>query len=128
MRIRSGPLKVLLLLFAICSYPAISSGQARSQDWLPITPAELQMKDSPGKPGAPAVLLFYADYQDDNESYDFIYRRIKILNEKGRDYADVEIPYLRSGGSIADLKARTIHPDGSIVEFKGKPFDKIVVK
>jgi hypothetical protein len=125
---RSVPLKLLLLLFAINISPAIVVGQARSQDWLPITPAELQMKDSPGKPGAPAVLLFYADYQDDNESYDFIYRRIKILNEKGRDYADVEIPYLRSGGSIADLKARTIHPDGSIVEFKGKPFDKIVVK
>lgn len=128
MRIRSVLLKVLFPVFVIFVCAATSTGQARSQDWLPITPAELQMKESPGKPGAPAVLLFYADYQDDNESYNFFYKRIKILNEKGRDYADVEIPYLRSGGSIADLKARTIHPDGSIVEFKGKPFDKVVVK
>ncbi|MCI0353095.1 MAG: DUF3857 and transglutaminase domain-containing protein [Acidobacteriales bacterium] len=120
---------LFLLLFSLALVvPVIAAPPIRSLDWLPITPAELQMKEVPGKPGAPAVLLFYADYQDDNESYSFIYRRIKILSEKGRQYADVEIPYLRTRGWIADLKARTIRPDGSIVEFKGKPFDKTVVK
>src|SRR5262249_27783933 len=30
--------------------------------------------------------------------------------------------------SIGDLKARTLHPDGTIVEFTGKPFEKIAEK
>jgi len=126
---RSIPRRVLLLfLLVVAFFLSTAAAQKRSEDWLPITPAELQMKEAPGKAGAPAVLLFYADYEDDNESYNFIYKRIKILNEKGREYADVEIPYLRSRWWIADLKARTIHPDGSIVEFKGKPYEKTVVK
>src|SRR5262245_57894078 len=86
-------LSLVLFVLSVC---CVAAAQSRSQDWLAITPADLQMKEAPGKAGAPAVMLYYADYQDDNESYNFIYKRIKILNEKGREYADVEIPYLRS--------------------------------
>ena len=45
----------------------------------------------------------------------------------GNSYADVEIPFLTFGDfveQITDLKARTIKPDGSIVEFNGKAFEK----
>lgn len=99
----------------------------QKEDWLPITPHDLQIKEVPGNPGAPAIQLYYANYIDDNSQSEFIYHRIKILNESGRKYADVEIP---SGGGleVRNLKARTIHPDGSIVEFTGKPFDKTVFK
>jgi hypothetical protein len=31
-------------------------------------------------------------------------------------------------GSLGDLKARTIHPDGKIIDFTGKPFQKTIVK
>lgn len=99
----------------------------QSEDWLPITARDLEMKDVPGDRGAPAVQLYYADFRDDVRESEFIYKRIKILTERGKDYANVEIE-VPQHDSIGDLQARTIHPDNSIVEFKGRPFDKIVVR
>jgi len=99
----------------------------QSEEWLPVTAHDLQMKDVPGDPGAPAVQLYYADFRDDIRESEFIYKRIKVLNEKGRNYANVEIE-VPQHDSIGDLQARTIHPDGTILEFRGKSYDKIVVR
>lgn len=111
---------------------------AQKEDWLPVTPQDLQYKEVPGNKGVLAVRLYYAQYINDNTASCFFYQRIKILNEKalnpderGKTYADVEIPILTIGDfveDITDLKARTIKPDGSIVEFTGKPFEKVVFK
>src|SRR5438270_3621764 len=62
----------------------------------------------------------------------FFYSRIKILTEKGmrpqpEGYADVQI-VLPPSFTISELKARTIHPDGKIIEFTGKPFQKTLIK
>src|SRR5258708_1592132 len=98
---------------------------AQKEGWLPITPEERQMKEVPEDPGAAAVLLYYADYINDDAKSEFIYKRIKVLKEDGKKYANVEIeigPLI----SLNDLKARTIRPDGSIVDFDGKPFDKVL--
>jgi hypothetical protein len=100
----------------------------QKEDWLPITPQDLQIKEVPGDPGAAAIQLYYADLIDDTNGTEFIYERIKILNESGKKWADVEIPILKDVFDIRDLKARTIRPDGSIVEFTGKPFEKTIVK
>jgi hypothetical protein len=56
------------------------------------------------------------------------YERIKILTEAGRAYADIELPYSRKSSRIDSISGRTIHADGSIVPFAGKPFDKTVAK
>src|SRR5689334_6349796 len=108
---------------------------AQKEDWLPITPQDLQYKEVPSNKGAAAVRLYYAQYINDNTASCFFYERIKLLNEKalagGRSYADVEIPIFTIGDfveDITDLKARTIKPDGSIMEFSGKPFEKVVFK
>jgi hypothetical protein len=62
-------------------------------------------------------------------AYENNFVRIKILTEEGRKYADVEIPYDKSNTvSIDHISARTVHPDGSVSEFKGKPFNKSIVK
>jgi hypothetical protein len=118
----------LCLLLSVAAF-------AQKEDWLPVTPQDLQYKEVPGYKGASAVRLYYAQYINDNTASCFFYQRIKILNEKalagGNSYADVEIPILTLGDfveDITDLKARTIKPDGSIVEFNGKPFDKVVFK
>jgi len=121
-------------LLLLCSLVSLASfGQ--EEDWLPVTPQDLQYKEAPGNKGASAVRLYYAQYINDNTASCFFYQRIKILNEKalagGSSYADVEIPILTLGDlveDITDLKARTIKPDGSIVEFNGKPFEKVVFK
>src|ERR1700674_5160153 len=54
--------------------------------------------------------------------------QIKVLTEAGRKYADVELPYNRRNFTIAQISGRTVHTDGSVVPFEGKPFDKVVVK
>jgi transglutaminase-like putative cysteine protease len=114
-----------LLLGLLLLLPGAATAQ--NQDWLDISAEERAIKEVPGDPGAPAIQLYYADYRDDDAKSQFIYKRIKILNEAGRKYADVEIP-LFPLFHFVDVKARTIHPDGSIVEFTGKPFEKVIVK
>src|SRR5205823_1959137 len=113
-------------VLAACALAATFSF-AQKEDWLPVTPQDLQIKEVPGAPGAPAIQLYYADFIDDVHHSEYFQSRIKILNEKGIKYADVEIP-LFPGGSLSDLKARTIHPDGKIIEFSGKPFEKTLIK
>lgn len=88
------------------------------------------MKEVPGNPGADAIQLYYSkviDDNDENNEGEYIYKRIKVLNEKGNQYADVEI-IVPGGFKLADLKARTIHPDGKVIDFTGKPFDKVIVR
>ena len=114
---------LLVILVSVLALPA----SAQKDDWLPVTSEDLQIKEVPGDPGASAIQLYYANYVDDTAGYEFVYHRIKILTESGKKYADVEI----TAGinlDVGNLKARTIHPDGSIVEFTGKPFDKTIFK
>lgn len=114
-----------LFLSCFLWLPCLCFGQ--SQDWLPVTPHDLEIKQVPDDPSASAIELYYADYRDDDKRYQFIYRRIKVLKDAGKEYADVNIP-IGLGYHFDDVKARTIHPDGSIVEFTGKPIEKLVAK
>jgi hypothetical protein len=116
----------LYLTFAVLLGLPIASRAA--DDWLPINPADLASKDSAEKPGAHAIYLYREDIRDDTESRDDVYERIKIFTEEGKKYADIELPYLREVYSITNVRARTIHPDGSIVEWNGKLLDKTIVK
>jgi len=88
------------------------------------------MTSEPQMPGAPAIILFREVVRDDNgrTSHEDNYIRIKILTEEGRKYADVEIPFDKQGSSVVGIHARTIRPDGSIVEFDGKAYEKTLVK
>src|SRR5438270_4675106 len=93
----------LCLFFSLAAF-------AQKEDWLPVTPQDLQYKEVPGNKGASAVRLYYAQYINDNTSSCFVYERIKILNEKalnpdsrGRTYADVEIPMLTFGGIVETI-------------------------
>jgi hypothetical protein len=100
----------------------------QKEDWLPISQADLQLKQVPGDPGAGAIQLYYANYVDDSTQAEFIYQRIKILNDSGKKWADVEIPILKGFVEVTDLKARTIRADGTTVDFTGKPFEKTIIK
>jgi hypothetical protein len=98
-----------------------------ARPWLPVTPQDLQLKEVPGDPNAKAIQMYYADEIDDVEHDEFLYDRVKILSESGKDRADVEIPIL-PGTSIHELEARTIHPDGSIIVFAGNSFEKTILR
>jgi Domain of Unknown Function with PDB structure (DUF3857)/Transglutaminase-like superfamily len=103
---------------------------AVADEWQPISPEELRMTSVPEAPGAPAVILYRQVDRDDNARTggEYNYIRIKILTEEGRKYGDVEIPFFKREGSIHGLKARTVRPDGTIANFEGKAFDKMIVK
>jgi hypothetical protein len=119
--------KYVRLFFSIALFAAsVAPAMAQKEDWLPITQQDLG-KQVPGNPGADAVQLYYADYINDQERTEFFYRRIRVLNEKGNRHADVEI-VIPPEFSLSGLKARTIHPDGKIIEFTGKPFQKTIIK
>lgn len=111
----------------LCLMAALPAAGQRSEDWLPVTAQDLQFKAGAGDPGAAAVQLYYADYRDDEHQSEFIYRRIKVLQEAGKKYANVEIE-VPAHFSLGDLEARTIRPDGKIIPFRGRVFEKTVVK
>ncbi len=99
-----------------------------NDDWRPIHPADLALKDNPSSPGSQAMILYREEYTDSMGSYVTEYYRIKIFTAAGKKYGDIEIPYNKSVASVNDLKARTILPNGTVVEFKGKPFEKVIAK
>ncbi len=96
----------------------------------PVSPDELKMTSEPLAPGAPAIILYRQVDRDDNihTPHEDNYYRIKILTEEGRKHADIEIPFLKANQDVVGVKARTIRPDGSIVNFDGKVFEKELVK
>src|SRR5215471_4424479 len=116
-----------IFLFTILITSASPSMAQKMDEWLPVTQQDWQIRDAPGNPGAAAIQLYYSYYRDDNDEFLMEYRRIKVLREAGRTYADIEI-LLEPGMTLADLAARTIHPDGTIIDFKDKPFTKTVIK
>ena len=100
----------------------------RAADWPPISKQELEMADDPANPGAAAIILYRELQTYDTKSYETEYRRIKILNDAGKKYADIEIPYLEGATKIEDIQARTTGPDGASVEFRGQIFDRTAIK
>lgn len=89
------------------------------------------MTSDPAAPDSPAVYLFREEIVNDKLHSHTTYARIKILTEKGKEkFSEIEIPYEKgeSGETISNVEGRTIEPDGTIVPFTGKPFNKEVVK
>jgi uncharacterized protein DUF3857 len=107
---------------------AVAAPTQTSDGWPPISPEELALKDNPASPGAAAMVLYREVYTDDTRSFETRYYRIKILKEEGKKYADVEIPYVEKKTQVEDIRARTVHPAGTAVDFQGQTFDKVVLK
>ncbi|HVU45157.1 MAG TPA: DUF3857 and transglutaminase domain-containing protein [Terracidiphilus sp.] len=91
-------------------------------------PDELKMTSDPKAPGAAAVYLDVQEIDNDPMHYQSYYERIKVLTEKGKQLATVELPYLRGDWKVTDIKGRTIHPDGTIIPLEGKPEDLLSEK
>jgi hypothetical protein len=118
---------LLLVLPAFRRTQTVSAGD----EWQPITQEELKMTSEPKAPGASAIILYRQVDRDDSDvrtSHEYNYIREKILTEEGRKFADVEIPLFKGKWDIHGIKARTIRPNGSIVNFDGKIYEKEIVK
>ena len=122
-----------LLGCALC----LLAARAQAADFISPTPEELAMKSLPGYPGASAVILFREELTKDDLHSVQHYERIKILTEEGKKYANVELGYVSSSGNMYSsgddktldaISGRTIHPDGKVIPFTGKPYLKVLVK
>jgi hypothetical protein len=92
----------------------------RAQEWQPISPEDLALKDNPKSPGDSAMILYREVEENDQKGFLREYVRIKIFKQEGLEFANVRtVPYRPEEESIVVLKGRTIHPDGSITEFSG---------
>jgi hypothetical protein len=92
------------------------------------TKEELQMTADPKAPGAAAVYLNIEETTDDTLHFHSFYARIKVLEEKGKELATVELPYEHGPLKIDSIKGRTIHSDGTVVPLAGKPEDLLISK
>jgi transglutaminase-like putative cysteine protease len=120
---------VLLTLFALLHW----AERAGAANWRPVTAEDLKLTAAAiGDPEADAAILFREGELNDNTSEGTnlkIYIRIKIFNERGRRFVDVQLPYRTELGRITDVHARTIRPDGSPVEVEGRDiFDRLLMK
>jgi Domain of Unknown Function with PDB structure (DUF3857)/Transglutaminase-like superfamily len=117
----------LFLCGAIGLFAALSPALVRAQFQQP-NPDELKMTTDPKAPGADAVYLDYEETDNDKEHNENFYARIKVLTEKGKEAATVEIPYEGGMFSIGSVSGRTIHSDGTIVPLTVKPEDLLIQK
>lgn len=124
---RKQAIVMLVLLISALSLFAKTKDKEYPEGWLPITPQDFSVKDVPNDPGADAVQLYMSYYKDDDARFISVYKRIKVLRESGLKRADVEVP-IEPRQSLKELAARTIHPDQKIVDFTGKPFEKVIIK
>jgi hypothetical protein len=115
-------MRTLFFLLAIAS-PALLLAQFQQP-----TDEELKMTADPKAPGAAAVYLDVEEIANDPLHYQSVYVRIKVLQEKGKELATVQLPYLSGSTKVTDIKARTIHPDGTVIPLAGKPEDLLSAK
>ena len=92
------------------------------------TDEELKMTSDPKAPGAAAVYLDIEEIANDPMHYQSYYARIKVLSEKGKELATVNLPYLKGQDKITDIKGRTIQPDGTVIPLTVKAEDLMVAK
>jgi len=124
-RTRATMYGVVILIIAFAACPRLS----RADDWLPIPPEDLALKDNPKQPGADAMVLYREVNEDAKQASVNNYLRIKIFTQAGvKSQADIEVPYDKAQETIQAVHGRTIQPDGRMVEFDGKTYDKEIVK
>jgi Transglutaminase-like superfamily/Domain of Unknown Function with PDB structure (DUF3857) len=103
------------------------------------TPEELAMTSLPGYPGAAAVVLYREEITDDDLHVVQHYDRIKILTKDGEKYANVALPFISTSNeydpynrgddkTLDQIVGRTIHADGTVIPFTGKPYLKVIDK
>ena len=119
--------KLILLCGAVLFLAAQPPVLLRAQFQQP-TEDELKMTADPMAPGADAAYLNIDEVSNDPMHYRSTYMRIKVLTEKGKELATVELPYLKGAFKVSDIKGRTIHPDGAVVPLTVKPEDLMVSK
>ncbi len=119
---------LLLLVAASLFSPALWGAS-----WPAIDPAERAATKPTIDPEASVEVLARESTIDDSDIYATVadhYFRIKVYNKAGVDkLAKIEIVFDRNNAGVSGVEARTIKPDGTIIELKKSDvFEREVVK
>jgi hypothetical protein len=122
-------------LSLIAIWIAVLSAVASAQDWKPVDPAHLAMKSPVVEKEADAEAILWevrvADEVRNREFHTVLshYLRIKIFTDRGGEtQSKIDIPYFNRTG-ISDIDARTIKPDGSIIQLKKDDvFERTIIR
>jgi hypothetical protein len=111
----------------------LAEREGAAADWYAVSDEEMKLTAADiGDPEADAAILFREGHLDDTSPDGTtlrVYMRIKIFNERGRRYADVQLPYRVELGRITDVSARTIRADGSVIDVTSRDiFDRVTLK
>jgi hypothetical protein len=120
---------------AVSAAPLLAAGD----EWKPVNPAELALKEPVIEKDADAeVLLWEVRVADEFQNKEprtvhTNYVRVKIFSDRGREtQGRVDIPFGQIYGSnvkVQDISARTVRPDGTVVPLKKEDiFERTIVK
>lgn len=116
------PVVLLLLIITASLHPLLA------QEWPAVSPEDIAAKSYAEFPGARAVILMRKDERDDKAGRETRFYRIKILNDEGKDNANIETDRYYENTKFVDLAARVIRADGRIVPYTGEFADKVSMK
>ncbi len=122
---------LLVSVICACGVFVCAPSARAAADWPPIPPEDLALKDNPAQPGAPAMILYresLINSKDWHDFYEIHYFRLKIFTEAGKKYSDIKLEYVKGYSDVSDIHARTVHPDGKVIEFDGAVLDKTLEK
>jgi hypothetical protein len=113
-----------LVAFQLCLLPCV----AHAFTTFPApTLQELNMSAPAEDPRANAVYLSFDEDDNDQMNVHVITVRLKVLTQAGvKRYSDVQIGVPERHFAIENVEAQTVHQDGSVIPFTGKPFLKTV--
>ncbi|RRA48710.1 DUF3857 domain-containing protein [Acidipila sp. EB88] len=116
-------LRTSAAILSLSALPLLPMAHASS---LPMpTPQELNMQAPAEDPGANAVYLSYDESDSDQTNVHIISVRLKVLTQAGVErYSDVQVGMLERRFGVEDVEAQTVHTDGRVIPFTGKPFQK----
>jgi len=121
---KSSPIRCVVALCVLLAPTA----WAAAQDWPPVTDQERALTDCPRQPGAPAVILYREEVLSHRTWTVTCFYRLKVLTPAGRERANIEIPVYKGWYKVADMKARVVRPDGTVEPYKGRVFEKTVLR
>ena len=141
MKLKAMRTAVLALLLTLGGSAAADNYEVPF-DFEPVTDADWAMWADSSREDYDAVVLNEMVHVDDGVlkrisvkeltkkgCHRAIYRRIRILNEAGRSWGDVETPFFNLEQEQVLTKGRTILPDGTIIELQPENiFEKEVFK
>jgi hypothetical protein len=107
----------LLLTFAFLIITTVPAS-AGDNEWKPVDPSLLALKAATVEKDADAEIIFWEVFVDLGSKHTTFshYIRIKIFTERGKEsQSKIDLPYFGKE-KIEDISARTIKPDGTIVD------------